>query len=336
MKYEIEMLNVGNADAIILRYISSDGLEYVVVIDAGNKNDGIKVATQINSFTNQKYIDLAICTHPDNDHIGGFFHLIENIRIEEFWIHDPASHVDISEVRSAITEASLTKKMNKITESIDNNICLLDLIKRKGIKHKEPFSGLTHSVIPLTVLGPTIDFYESLLKNFRDVKQLFEEERILEYDEKEEYGELLRMLFESNSLSETLDLDDDKSSENNSSTIIAFHPQNNKKYLFTADTGPMALQKVVDSYPDWTKNLDWLDVPHHGSKKNLNSSIIQHFSPKIAFISGKGKKKYPSAAVVNALKKVGATVYSTSKSKCNILHRHGLESRIGYNKIECY
>lgn len=334
MGYEIEMLNVGNADAIILRYFNNLGHEYVVVIDAGNKKDGIKVAEQINAFTNQKYIDLAICSHPDGDHIGGFFYLVENVRIDEFWIHDPAKHVDISEIRKSISQAKLAKSMSKITESIDNNINLLEVIRKKGISHKEPFTGVKHNQIPLTVLGPSIPFYESLITNFRDVKQLFEEERILEYDDIEEYENEYEYLFESLSL--ILDSDDDKSSENNSSTIIAFHPDNGKKYLFTADTGPMALQKVVDLYPDWTKELDWLDVPHHGSKKNLNSSLIKHFSPKVAFVSGKGKKKYPSMAVVNALKKVGALVYSTAKSEGNIIHKEGLEFRTGYGPTENY
>lgn len=336
MKYEIEMLNVGNADAIIIRYINKEGYEYVVVIDAGNKHDGKKVVDQINTYTNQKYIDLAICTHPDNDHIGGFFYIVENMKINEFWIHDSANHVDVSEVRKAISEATLTKKMNKITESIDNNINLLDLITKKGISHKEPFTGVSHSHIPLTVLGPSISFYESLIKNFRNVKQLFEEEKMLEYDEKEDYGLLWEMLNEDESLSDSLDEDDDRSSENNSSTIIAFHPENSKKYLFTADTGPMALQEVVNLYPEWTKDLDWLDVPHHGSKKNLNSALIKHFSPKVAFISGKGKKKYPSIAVVNALKKVGTHVYSTSKAEGNIIHKVEFEFRPGYGPVEKY
>ena len=332
MGYEIEMLNVGNADAIIIRYFNNEGTEYVVVIDAGNNRDGKKIVDQINKYTTQKFIDLAICTHPDDDHIGGFFYIIENMRIDKFWIHDPAKHVDISDVKRAITEASLTRKMNKINESINNNIHLLEIIRKKGIDHEEPFRGLSHPYIPLTVLGPSIPFYENLLKNFRDVKHLFEEETILEYDDKDDYDSDLEFLFES--LSTTLDHSDDKSSENNSSAIIAFHPENNKKYLFTADTGPMALQDVVDNYFEWTKNLDWLDVPHHGSKKNLNSSLISHFAPKVAFVSGKGKRKYPSPAVVNALKKVGSKVCSTAKQKANILHRSSIPIREGYVNAE--
>jgi len=328
MGYEIEMLNVGNADAIILRYINSNGWEYVVVIDAGNKNDGEKVVNQINRYTTQKYIDLAICTHPDNDHIGGFFYILDNMRIDEFWIHNPAAHVDISEVRKAISQASVIKKIYKLTESIDNNINILKLIETKGIKHSEPFKGLQHHTIPLTVLGPTIPFYENLLKTFRDVDGLFREETILEDDILDDYLGF--------SFSEVLDEDDDKSSENNSSAIIAFHPENGKKYLFTSDAGPKALQQVVDSYHYWTKNLDWLDVPHHGSKKNLTSALVAHFAPKTAYVSGKGKRKYPSQAIVNAFKKVGTNVYSTAKSGGNLLHRIDIPQRDGYSIASKY
>ncbi len=328
MGYEIEMLNVGNADAIILRYINSSGTEYVVVIDAGNKNDGEKVVTQINKYTNQKYINLAICTHPDNDHIGGFEYILNNMKISEFWIHDPEKHVNIFEVRKAITEASLYHKMRKITESLDNNINIIKLIDSKGIVRKEPFRGLKHSYVPLTVLGPTVEFYENLLKTFRDVNDLFLEESILEDDVLDDYTK--------DTLSEVLDQDDDKSSENNSSAIIAFHPDNNKRYLFTSDAGPIALQQVVENYNSWTKNLDWLDVPHHGSKKNLTSSLILHFAPVVAYVSGKGKRKYPSMAVVNALKKVGTSVYSTAKSGGNILYHFDIPSRDGYATASKY
>lgn len=63
--FEIEMLSVGNADSSIIRWYSSQNHEYVVLIDAGNKSDGKKIIEQIKTHTNQKYIDLAICTHPD-------------------------------------------------------------------------------------------------------------------------------------------------------------------------------------------------------------------------------------------------------------------------------
>lgn len=93
MPFEIEMLAVGVADAIILRYIDPSDQEFVILIDAGNKKDGKKVVDQIKRWNRNKYIDLAICTHPDSDHIGGFFYVVDNIDIKEFWIHDPSQHV---------------------------------------------------------------------------------------------------------------------------------------------------------------------------------------------------------------------------------------------------
>jgi beta-lactamase superfamily II metal-dependent hydrolase len=108
-KYEIDILNVKAADAILIRCFNQNDWEYIVLIDTGNRNDGKKIIDHINKYYNQKYIDLAICTHPDNDHIGGFEYVLENIEIKEFWIHDPALHVSLEDVRNKIRQGTLIK-----------------------------------------------------------------------------------------------------------------------------------------------------------------------------------------------------------------------------------
>ncbi len=332
MKFEIEMLNVGNADAMILRYFGPNPYggewEYVVTIDAGNRNDGKKVIQFIHDHCGQDYIDLAVCTHPDNDHIGGYFEIVDKIEIKEFWIHDPALHVSIDEVRRAISLASLQRKMTKITESINNNVNLIELLDRRRIPRREPFQGLRHPVIPIMVLGPSESFYEQLLKTFRSVDGLFKEEEILEYDS-------LSDLSLVESLSATLDQDDDRSSENNSSAILFFYPPG-FKCLFTGDAGPMALDKVVVQYPSETHKVNFLDVPHHGSKKNLTSTLVTHFSPQFACVSGKGQGKYPSRAVVSALQKVGSIVGSTSRNGGNLLYFVNMPIKPGYGPANIY
>jgi beta-lactamase superfamily II metal-dependent hydrolase len=114
-------------------------------------------------------------------------------------------------------------------------------------------------------------------------------------------------------LSKTLDEGDDASAENNSSAVCLFQTSKNK-YLFPGDAGPLSLNRIVEKYPFLTKGLTGLKVPHHGSKKNLSSDLVTHFSPTISWISGNGSRKYPSQAVVNALKKVNSSVFSTHKS----------------------
>jgi len=310
MAFEIHMLAVGAADAIIIRYIMPNtSTEVVILIDAGNRQDGPKIVEHINNYTNQKYIDLAICTHPDNDHIGGFFHVVENVRIEEFWIHDPSKHkVKIQKLSEALhSDKRIEKALKFVTESIDNSLNLLAAIDAKGINRtREPFTGLTFELAPFTVIGPDEEYYEELLSRFRDVKTLFEEEQLLE--KSTEAGPLLT---ENLTSTEILNRYKERSKENNSSAILLFEP-NNLKYLFTSDAGSDALARAAEAY-DLT-NLDWLDVPHRGSKYNLTTGLIKHFNPKVAFISGDGSVHYPNDAVIAELKAIGCEVHGTHKT----------------------
>ena len=112
-RFEIDMLDVKAADAFLLHaFIDYEGreVEYVVLIDAGNEGDGKKILNHINTYFTQKYIDLAICTHCDSDHYGGFKELIEEhkkttstFEIKQFWVHDPYKHVDVDDVKYITT-----------------------------------------------------------------------------------------------------------------------------------------------------------------------------------------------------------------------------------------
>lgn len=324
-KFEIDMLSVGAADAILIRYFSKSGYEYIVCLDAGNPADGEKVVNHINKYYDQNYIDLAVSTHPDNDHIGGFEYILDNIEIKEFWIHDPFEHVDLEDVKNKIKEETLLDRLSKITETLDQKTNVITKIDELKIPRKEPFAGLSHDFIPIMVLGPEEGFYKDLLKRFRDVDLVFAEVESIEksfLDETDVTG----------TLSATLDNENDPSAENNSSAVLLFSPRN-LKYLFTGDAAPMALNKIIEDYSKDTKNLDWLDVPHHGSKRSLTSDLINHFSPIVAYVSAQSKKRYLSEAVVNAFTKVGTRVFSTHNSD-GIWHHRGTDDRDTYSPLD--
>lgn len=306
MAFEIHMLSVGAADAMVIRYfIPSTGYEFVVLIDAGHQKDGPKIVEHIRAHTTQKYIDLAICTHPDADHIGGFSYIVKNIRIEEFWIHDPSKHkVNAKKLLRNLEESDELKKgLKYVVENLRHSNNLIKEIDDAGIERKEPFVGVNHPLIPLMVVGPTQAYYEELLGRFRDADLLWEEEQLLE--KSFEGGQIIA---ETMSTQELLDKDDDPSRENNSSVILLFSPDN-RKHLFTSDAGPKALARACEDYD--LSDLEWLDVPHHGSRYNLTSNLIKHFNPKEAFISSDGSKHYPNNAVVAELKKIGSEVHAT-------------------------
>lgn len=73
-EFEIEMLAVGNVDAIIFGYFF-DGTEKVVVIDGGSPEDVDRIVERIRTHPIVCDVDLLICTHPDKDNMGGLHNI---------------------------------------------------------------------------------------------------------------------------------------------------------------------------------------------------------------------------------------------------------------------
>lgn len=82
MQYEVTIMDVKDADAIVVNY--HDGYQWwTAVVDAGNVGDANKVKVYVKHKENNKYvIDYAFCTHPDKDHKGGFFDLLTDSQVE--------------------------------------------------------------------------------------------------------------------------------------------------------------------------------------------------------------------------------------------------------------
>ena len=79
-KYEIDMLDVADADAFLIRFYDENDTPYTVLVDGGRYTDGEKVHEFIRNQYNTYTINLAICTHCDDDHYGGLLWLVENMK----------------------------------------------------------------------------------------------------------------------------------------------------------------------------------------------------------------------------------------------------------------
>lgn len=337
-KFEIDMLDVKAADAFLIHaFINHEGKEreYVVLVDAGNEGDGIKILNHINKYYSQKYIDLAICTHCDSDHYGGFKELLEEHKkatsafmISKFWVHDPYQHVDVDDVKYIHKNQTLKDRLNA-AYAFNDGSNLLEKIDEAKITREEPFFGKTYDPLNIYVLGPDKVYYESLIPKFR-VDLDFKDEQV-----DDAYKGLYSYIYESEDAfySQTLDnANDDPSMVNQSSVVFAFAPGNGI-YLFTGDAGIDALQRVIKrDVRGVLKNVTWMKVPHHGSKHNLNSAIISYFHPRVSYISTEKYGKFANLCTVNALKKVGK-VYSTHKHS-SMQSQHGTSDRDGYSPVE--
>ncbi len=217
----------------------------------------------------------------------------------------------------------------RLRAALDDARELEKLANRKGIPITEPFAGSELRTCGgiLTVLGPTQQYYEVLLTDFRSTPE-----------KKEAYSlaaNLLRTLQEGavavaqrvrESFGvETLEEPDDDaiSAENNSSAILLLQIDGHQM-LFTGDAGVPALERADDWAEECGITLSasgFSQVLHHGSRRNVGPSILDRIvgprrqfdvPDKVAFVSAaKDAPKHPSRRVTNAYRRRGARVITT-------------------------
>ena len=131
--------------------------------------------------------------------------------------------------------------------------------------------------------------------------------------------------------SQTLEeAEDDPSSHNKSSVILLFQPSDEEKFLFMGDACRNSFDNIPSHKKDVIQNVDFLKIPHRGSKHNLDNEMINYIHPKVAFISTEKYGHYLSKAVVNVLNAIGTKVYSTNING-NMCHHKNTKTHNGYS-----
>ena len=305
MEYEVTILNVNDADAIVINY--HDGTRWwTAVVDAGNVGDGAKVKKQIKHQESGMYvIDYAFCTHPDKDHKGGFFDLLQDstVAIRAFFIRRPdlAVRNNSRELQygTGVLEAAAKAVYN---HPQNDRLNLIDFAARNGCLY-EPVIGVDLKGMPLMMIGPRDSFFrDACYEMALNFAELEDEASFESYAEDE--------LPSDNDAQSVMDEVKEESATNKSSLILLFHP-NGRNFLLAGDACSASLHDAIDDYPNGIPGCV-LKVPHHGSKHNLTTEVIDLIKPSSAAISCKGSKKHPNPAVVHFLSKY-CNVYSTHK-----------------------
>ena len=364
MNFEINMINVEDGDSIILQ-LEKKGRQALIVIDGGYRRFYEKLERRIKlllpNYNNK--IDLIVCSHYDNDHLEGISLLLDychsnDIEIGEIWMHKIENKLaeliaaidteekllqekkrfkELSEYKSKVffNEQVFNKEENLMIESYQFLKELLQKIINFGLekKVKEVVKGdFLDGFEEFKVVSPTTDFYNSYLPTLKKEKFLGDIQKTSE----------LRMLSESNRPTDSRTIEEmvgdvinpcsrlETSSIANSVTstnlvsIVTLLSVDDSRLLFAADAG-------IESFQDQQlltselKDLDWLQLPHHGSKNNTSLTMLDHFNPKIVFVSGKNIENRPSAKVVNCLKE---------KSRFQEIHVTNEETDTWYLKIK--
>lgn len=342
---EIDMLSVGegekSGDAIAYRFgdFSDKQNQYIIVIDGGSKTSGEQLVNMIKEHYGTTYVDLIISTHPDSDHTSGLRIVMEELSVGQLWMHLPWEHSE--RIRNLfhdgrITDESLKERLRKAYRYAYE---LEQLAIENEVEIIEPFAGTKFLDGIIEVLGPTEEYYESLLVDSAkspETKSESMSESFLGRAFTSVKSAVLNWVEETFDV-ELLDETGETSAENNSSVISLFQ-FDNRKYLFTGDAGIPALQNAIeyaeDNYIDISK-VDWKQVPHHGSHRNISPQIMDAIKTDVAYVSASEKApKHPSFKVTNAYIRRGTRVYTTEGSP--LIHRRNVPFREGYSDATPY
>ena len=361
MGYEVDFLPVGNGeksgDAIAVRFGDLHSRnrrdQFVMVIDGGTKESGQKLVDHIREYYTTSSVDLVVNSHPDADHSSGLSVVLEQLKVGKLWMHRPWMHSSriLSMFRDGrITTGGLSKKLRA---SLEDARELERVAQSQGISIEEPFVGVSASSVhgTVAVLGPTLEYYEGLLADFR--KTPAKKEAVCVSYRHGSVGLLMEKLAAVGSRiaeswgAETLvdPAEEATSAENNSSAILLIELAD-RNLLFTADAGVPALERAAEYAEDLGMDLrqcPFSQVPHHGSKRNVGPSILDRIigprlrndvPGKTAFVSvsEEGEPKHPSRKVTNAYRRRGARVVATMGSTKG--HSHDAPDRAGWVSAE--
>lgn len=349
MGLEIDFHPVGDGersgDAITLRFndpLDANADPIVVVIDGGYASCGEKLADHIKKFYEADHVDLMISTHPDADHINGLVAMLDEIEVDQIWMHRPWLHtkgISRQFQDGRVTDNSVAASLKALQAATNLEGKATEL----GIPITEPFQGITDKTGCIRVLGPTLEYYDSLLPSFRTTPQAASVDgvvvRALKYA-----GDALKSIAEDWDI-ETLRDDGQTSAENNSGAVILLVYNEKPFMLFTADAGIPALTLAADNYESLGyafADLNWMQVPHHGSRRNVGPTILDRIvGPKIAadddatrsaMVSASPKStSHPRKQVTNAYRRRGARVFRTASGP--ILIVKDVEMRAGYRDV---
>ena len=348
MSFEVDFLAVGDGeksgDAIALRFGNLSGQrseQNVFVIDGGTKESGENLVNLIQKHYGTNRVDVVISTHPDSDHSSGLTVVLEKMEVGKLLMHQPWNHAeDITHLfdDDRVTHTGIEERAWRSLENVRE---LEKLATKKKIPIAEPFSDLFKEV-----LSPSKEFYQKQLVNFRCMPKPAEKQGLAALGEtiRAAVAEVIKWIAESWS-TETLSepAEDATSAENNSSVVLLLN-FGDEKFLFTADAGVPALTEAAnqaDKLGIDLKSVKYIQVPHHGSKRNVGPSILDRIIglkkseqtfDKTAFVSASkdGEPKHPARKVVNAFQRRGAKVFAT-KGNGLCQHSKDVPKRQGWN-----
>lgn len=319
---EIDFLQVGDGersgDAIALRYGNLLAGYEVMVIDGGNKASGEALVHHIVDVYGTTTVSHVLNTHPDGDHSSGLTEVLQYLDVKRLWMHRPWAYSAglLDHFRDPRFTASGLEA--RLREALDAAHELEEMAVARRIPISEPFQGA--AIGPFIVLSPERNWYLSeLVPNFERTPDARRPMPALVGAPLRAAAEAAAWLAESLNF-ETLGEDGETSAQNESSVVL-YGDFGGSGVLFTGDAGRLALTRAI-AYAGTLgislRGLNCVQIPHHGSRRNVSPSVLNNIIAQIALVSVAPKSTtHPRRQVTNAFKRRGARVFRTNGSFLN-------------------
>ena len=326
----IEAGNSGSGDTIAIHHRHNSN-DWIYVVDGGYADDGRKLVDHI-----RKYYKCSCCinhlvlTHPDADHASGLETILTEIQVRCLWMNRPWKHVD--DLMPMFKSYQDRNKLITHLKSAFPKVAKLEEIARdRCIEIQDAFQGDT--IGEFTVLSPhRATYLELVVESDKSPVPATKSMALLpESVSSTKWGE------------ENLKGDIEGTSAENETSIVQFADLCGKKVLLTGDAGVQALAKAYQAACQLGKStslLDWFQVPHHGSRMNLSSEVLDTWlgtrlqdmkqdAACFAVISAnRNDEEHPKKAVVRALIHRGRRVFQTNGTLR--IHSRGAPDREGW------
>lgn len=305
--YEVRFFQVGTAtkggDAILIRLLDEYRNPTVIIIDGGYRETGEKIIEYLNNL-NISTVDLVINTHPDIDHISGLVRLFEEdeLTINKLIMNRPWRDSNITAdyfADNRITDKSVNKRMTEAFKyAYQLEQVAITKIGENNIKH--PVVGNSYFDC-LTILAPSKNLYRTKLLESDKTPTTIEDSSTNFFSKT--MKKLVRYI------RGLMPWRNEETSPINETSIVSLLCLPDSNYLLTGDAGRHCLGEALDykstSSPIAAKSINVMQLPHHGSRKNVSPELIRRIGASEYIISCPPdglESHHPSRRMVNMVK----------------------------------
>ena len=121
-------------------------------------------------------------------------------------------------------------------------------------------------------------------------------------------------------------------SDNNEDSVVTYLDYKDAEFMFTGDIESRTENDMVAQ--DLVKNIDFMSVPHHGSKYSSTTNFLAKADPEYAIVSvGKNSYGHPVPEILDRYKSVGAKVYRTDLNGNVVIKTDGNTATINGSSV---